>query len=55
MCYDFQQGIIDDEKDMMFITQPKLLFIGTIILFKESIVMFNIDAICKLTIDLKKL
>ncbi len=40
---------------MMFITQQKILSIRTIILFKESIVMFNIDVVCKLTIDLKKL
>jgi hypothetical protein len=30
LCYDYQNGIIDEEKDIIFATKPKLLSIGTI-------------------------
>ncbi len=29
-CYDYQNGIIDEEKDIIFATKPRLFSIGTI-------------------------
>jgi hypothetical protein len=26
MCYDYQNGIIDEEEDIIFATKPKLVF-----------------------------
>jgi hypothetical protein len=36
VCYNFQQGIIDDEKDVIFTVEPKLFSIGTIVLSEEA-------------------
>jgi hypothetical protein len=36
VCYNFQHGIIDDEKDVVFIVEPKLFSIGTIVLSEEA-------------------
>lgn len=33
LWYDFQNGTTNKEKDVMFTTEPKLLFIGIINLF----------------------
>jgi hypothetical protein len=30
MCFDYQNDIIDKEKDLMFANKPKLFSIGTI-------------------------
>jgi hypothetical protein len=30
LCYDYQNGIIDDEEDIIFATKPELFSIGTI-------------------------
>ncbi len=35
MCYDFQHGIIDDEKDVVFITKLTLFCTCIILLPKE--------------------
>jgi hypothetical protein len=36
MCYDFQHGIIDDEKDVVFITKLRL-FCTCIILLPKGV------------------
>jgi hypothetical protein len=36
VCYNFQHGIIDDEKDVIFTVEPKLFSIGTIVLLEEA-------------------
>ncbi len=30
LCYDYQNGITDEEEDIMFTIEPKLFFIGII-------------------------
>jgi hypothetical protein len=30
LCYDFQNGIIDEEENLIFQTKPSLFFIGII-------------------------
>jgi hypothetical protein len=30
LCYNYQNGIIDEKEDIKFIIEPKLFFIGTI-------------------------
>jgi hypothetical protein len=30
LCYDYQNNIIDEEEDIIFVTKPKLFSIGTI-------------------------
>jgi hypothetical protein len=30
LCYDYQNGIIDEEEDIIFVIEPKLFSIGTI-------------------------
>ncbi len=30
LCYDYQNGIIDEEEDFIFAIEPKLFLIGTI-------------------------
>jgi hypothetical protein len=35
MCYDFQHGIIDDEKDVTFIVELELFSTSTIVLSEE--------------------
>jgi hypothetical protein len=34
VCYDYQNGIIDEKENIIFATKPKLFFIGTISLHK---------------------
>ncbi len=34
LCYNYQNGIIDAEEDIIFVTETKLFFIGTISLPK---------------------
>jgi hypothetical protein len=34
LCYDYQNGIIDEKEDIIFATKPKLFSIGTISLPK---------------------
>ncbi len=34
LCYDYQNGIIDEEEDIIFATQSKLFSIGTISLLE---------------------
>jgi hypothetical protein len=29
LCYDYQNGIIDEEEDIIFATKPKLFLVGT--------------------------
>lgn len=48
VCYDFQHGITNDEENMTFIIKPNFFSIGMIVLPKESIVLFNTNAITKL-------
>jgi hypothetical protein len=30
LCYNYQNGIIDEEEDIIFVIEPKLFSIGTI-------------------------
>ncbi len=34
LCDDYQNGIIDEEKDIMFVIEPKFFLIGTISLLE---------------------
>ncbi len=34
LCYDYQNGIIDEEEDIIFATELELFSIGTISLFE---------------------
>ncbi len=34
MCYDYQNGIIDEKEDIIFATKPDLFSIGTISLLE---------------------
>ncbi len=43
MCYDYQNGITYEEKDIMFATKPKLFSIGTISLPKTIQSVETID------------
>jgi hypothetical protein len=36
VCYNFQYGTIDDEKDVIFIVEPKFFSIGIIVLSEEA-------------------
>jgi hypothetical protein len=57
LCFDYQNGIIDEEEDLMFVNEPKLFSIGTINLPLETldIVVVNIiqPKIITKTIDFK--
>jgi len=41
LCYDYQNGIIDEEEDMIFATKPKLFLIGIISLLETILVCEN--------------
>ncbi len=43
MCYDYQNGIIDEEKDIIFATKPKLFSLRPISLPKTIQSMKTID------------
>jgi hypothetical protein len=43
LCYDYQNGITDEEKDIIFATKPKLFSIGTISLPETIQFMKTID------------
>ncbi len=43
LCYNYQNGIIDEEEITIFATKPKLFSIGTINLFEIIQSMKNID------------
>ncbi len=43
LCYNYQNGITDEEKDIIFATKPKLFLIGTISLPKIIQSMKTID------------
>jgi len=43
LCYDYQNGITDEEKDIIFSTKPKLFSIGTISLPKTIQFVKTID------------
>jgi hypothetical protein len=34
LCYDYQNGITDEEEDIIFATKPKLFSVGTISLLE---------------------
>jgi hypothetical protein len=34
LCYNYQNGITDEEEDIIFVTKPKIFSIGTISLLK---------------------
>ncbi len=50
LCFDYQNGIIDDEENLMFANEPKLFSIGTINLPLETL-----DIVVVNTIQLKKI
>jgi hypothetical protein len=43
LCYDYQNGITDEEKEFIFSTKPKLFSIGTINLPKTIQFVKTID------------
>ncbi len=43
--YDLMEGLIDEEKDLIFEIEPKLFSIGTIILSKEMILLLNVGVL----------
>jgi hypothetical protein len=43
LCYDYQNGITDEEKDIIFATKPKLFSIGTINLLEKIQCMKTTD------------
>jgi hypothetical protein len=42
VCYDLLEGLIDEEEDLIFVTKPKLLSIGTITILDEIVSLMNI-------------
>jgi hypothetical protein len=49
LCYDFQNDITYEDKDVMFIIKLKLLSIGTINLLEETIPLCGISITIKTT------
>ncbi len=52
LCFDYQNGITDEEEDLMFISEHDLFFIGTInlpLIFLETVVVNIIQT--KITIE----
>jgi len=43
LCYDYQNGITYEEKDIIFVIEPKLFSIGTISLLETVQSMKTID------------
>jgi len=43
LCYDYQNGITDEEKNIIFATKPKLFSIGTINLLEKIQCMKTTD------------
>jgi hypothetical protein len=43
LCYDYQNGIIDEEEDNIFVTKPKLFSIRTISLLETIQSVKTID------------
>ncbi len=52
LCYDYENGIVDEKKDIIFATEPKLFFIGTINLL-ETIEFMKIKDVEIMDIDVK--
>ncbi len=42
ICYDLMQGLIDEEEDPIFETEPKLFSIGTITFLEEIVSLLNV-------------
>ncbi len=47
LCYDYQNGITNEEEDIIFATKPKLFLIGTINLLEtiQSMKITNVEII----------
>jgi hypothetical protein len=43
LCFDYYNDITNDEKDLMFIDEPKLFSIGTINLLLEALTSFVVN------------
>ncbi len=45
LCYDYQNGIIDEEKDIIFVIEPKLFSMRIISLFEviQSVKITNVE------------
>jgi hypothetical protein len=42
ICYDLLEGLTEEEEDLIFEIEPKLLSMGTIIILEETIPLLNI-------------
>ncbi len=42
ICYDLMQGLIDEEEDIIFETEPKLFSIGTITFLEEIVSLLSV-------------
>ncbi len=42
ICYDLMQGLIDEEEDLIFETEPELFSIGTITLLEEIVSLLSV-------------
>ncbi len=42
VCYDLMEGLIDEEENLIFESKPKLLAIGTITRFEETISLLSV-------------
>jgi hypothetical protein len=45
LCFNYENGVIDEEEDLMFSNEPKLFSIGTISLLLEILDIITINII----------